>query len=93
MWLAHAIKQPFLVCSKASQGDKSRFAPLRVTFTHAGNADLRKVHRLLPVDFAQTVDGWVLPQRGKYGEPREQIGLRRLGFGIACSPAKKNKKL
>ena len=41
------------------------FAPLRVTFTHARNADLREVHRLLrcPVDFAQTVDGWVLPQR------------------------------
>jgi AraC-like DNA-binding protein len=41
------------------------FAPLRVTFTHARKADLREVHRLLrcPVDFAQTVDSWVLPQR------------------------------
>ena len=40
-------------------------APLRVTFTHARNADLREVHRLLrcPVDFAQAVDSWVLPQR------------------------------
>ena len=41
------------------------FAPLHVTFTHARKADLREVHRLLrcPVDFAQTVDSWVLPQR------------------------------
>jgi len=41
------------------------FAPLRVTFTHARNTDLREVHRLLrcPVDFAQPVDSWVLPQR------------------------------
>jgi AraC-like DNA-binding protein len=41
------------------------FAPLRVTFTHARDADLREVHRLLrcPVEFAQTVDSWVLPQR------------------------------
>jgi hypothetical protein len=41
------------------------FTLLRVTFTHARNADLREVHRLLrcPVDFAQTVDSWVLPQR------------------------------
>ena len=40
------------------------FAPLRVTFTHARNSDLREVHRLLrcPVDFAQTVDSWVLPR-------------------------------
>jgi AraC-like DNA-binding protein len=39
--------------------------PLRVTFTHARNADLREVHRLLrcPVDFAQGVDSWILPQR------------------------------
>jgi AraC-like DNA-binding protein len=41
------------------------FTLLRVTFTHARNADLREVHRLLrcPVDFAQEVDSWVLPQR------------------------------
>jgi len=41
------------------------FTPSRVTFTHARNADLREVHRLLrcPVDFAQPVDSWVLPQR------------------------------
>jgi AraC-like DNA-binding protein len=41
------------------------FAPLRVTFTHARNAELREVHRLLrcPVEFAQAVDSWVLPQR------------------------------
>jgi len=40
------------------------FAPLRVTFTHARNSDLREVHRLLrcPVDFAQAVDSWVLPR-------------------------------
>jgi len=41
------------------------FAPLRVTFTHARDAGLREVHRLLRchVEFAQTVDSWVLPQR------------------------------
>jgi len=41
------------------------FSPLRVTFTHARDAGLREVHRLLrcPVEFAQTVDSWVLPQR------------------------------
>jgi AraC-like DNA-binding protein len=41
------------------------FTLLRITFTHARNADLREVHRLLrcPVDFAQTADSWVLPQR------------------------------
>jgi len=41
------------------------FAPLRVTFTHGRNAELREFHRLLrcPVDFAQAVDSWVLPQR------------------------------
>jgi AraC-like DNA-binding protein len=40
------------------------FAPLRVTFAHARNSDLREVHRLLrcPVDFAQAVDSWVLPR-------------------------------
>jgi AraC-like DNA-binding protein len=41
------------------------FTLSRVTFTHGRNADLREVHRLLrcPVDFAQGVDSWVLPQR------------------------------
>ena len=41
------------------------FNPVRVTFTHARNSDLREVHRLLccPVDFAQAVDTWVLPRR------------------------------
>jgi AraC-like DNA-binding protein len=41
------------------------FTLLRVTFTHARNVDLKEVHRLLrcPVDFAQGVDSWVLPQR------------------------------
>ena len=41
------------------------FTPLRITFSHARNADLREVHRLLrcPVDFRQAVDSWVLPQR------------------------------
>jgi len=40
------------------------FTLSRVTFTHARNADLREVHRLLrcPVDFGQGVDSWVLPQ-------------------------------
>jgi AraC-like DNA-binding protein len=39
--------------------------PLRVTFTHARNSDLREVHRLLrcPVGFAQAADTWVLPYR------------------------------
>jgi AraC-like DNA-binding protein len=41
------------------------FIPLRVTFTHARNSDLREVHRFLrcPVEFAQAVDSLVLPQR------------------------------
>jgi AraC-like DNA-binding protein len=41
------------------------FTPLRVTFTHSRNSDLKEVHRLLhcPVDFAQAVDSWILPQR------------------------------
>jgi len=41
------------------------FAPLRVTFTHPRDAGQREVHRLLrcPVEFAQTVDSWILPQR------------------------------
>jgi len=41
------------------------FTLLRVTFTHARDAGLKEVHRLLrcPVEFAQAVDSWVLPQR------------------------------
>jgi AraC-like DNA-binding protein len=41
------------------------FAPLRVIFTHARDAGQREVHRLLrcPVEFAQPVDSWVLPQQ------------------------------
>ena len=41
------------------------FTLLRITFRHARNTDLRKVHRLLrcPVDFAEAVDSLVLPQR------------------------------
>src|SRR5262249_17979115 len=41
------------------------FTLLRVTCTHARNDDLREVHQLLrcPVEFAQDVDSWVLPQR------------------------------
>jgi AraC-like DNA-binding protein len=41
------------------------FAPLRITFTHARNAGLREVHRLLrcPAEFARAVDSCVLPQR------------------------------
>ena len=40
------------------------FAPLRMTFAHARNSDLREVHRLLrcPVEFAHATDSWVLPQ-------------------------------
>jgi len=47
------------------QQTNRHFNPVRVTFTHARNSDLREVHRLLccPVDFAQAVDTWVLPQR------------------------------
>src|SRR6516162_11380763 len=47
------------------KGTNRDFTLSRVTFTHARNADLREVHRLLrcPVDFAQAVDSWVLPQR------------------------------
>jgi AraC-like DNA-binding protein len=41
------------------------FALSRVMFSHPRNSGLKEVHRLLrcPVDFAQAVDGWVLPQR------------------------------
>ena len=40
------------------------FTLLHVTFTRVRNANLREVHHLLrcPVDFAQAVDSWVLPQ-------------------------------
>ena len=46
------------------QQTNRHFNPLRVTFTHARNSDLREVHRLLrcPVDFAQALDSWVLPR-------------------------------
>jgi AraC-like DNA-binding protein len=41
------------------------FTPLRITFTHARNSDLKEIHRFLrcPVKFVQAVDSWVLPQR------------------------------
>ena len=41
------------------------FTLSRVTFTHARNADLREVHRLLrcPVEFARGIDSLALPQR------------------------------
>jgi AraC-like DNA-binding protein len=41
------------------------FSPLRVKFAHARASELKEVHRMLrcPVEFAQPVDGWVLPQR------------------------------
>jgi AraC-like DNA-binding protein len=41
------------------------FTLSRVTFTHARNSDLKEVHHLLrcPVEFAQAVDSWILPQR------------------------------
>jgi len=41
------------------------FAPSRMTFAHARNLALREIHRILrcPVEFAQTTDSWVLPQR------------------------------
>jgi AraC-like DNA-binding protein len=44
---------------------KQDFAPLCVTFTHARDAGQREIHRLLrcPVEFAQPVDSWVLPQQ------------------------------
>ena len=40
------------------------FTLLHMTFTRVRNANLREVHHLLrcPVDFAQAVDSWVLPQ-------------------------------
>jgi AraC-like DNA-binding protein len=40
------------------------FAPVRISFAHGRNISVREVHRLLrcPVEFAQPVDSWVLPQ-------------------------------
>jgi AraC-like DNA-binding protein len=40
------------------------FAPLRMTFAHPRNSDLREVHRLLrcPVEFAHATESWVLSQ-------------------------------
>jgi len=40
------------------------FAPLRMTFAHARNADLPEVQRLLrcPVEFARATESWVFPQ-------------------------------
>ena len=39
-------------------------APLRVSFAHARNSELREIHRMLrcPVEFAQPTDSWVLSQ-------------------------------
>jgi len=36
-----------------------------MTFAHPRNLGLREIHRILrcPVEFAQTTDSWVLPQR------------------------------
>jgi len=41
------------------------FAPSRMTFAHPRNSGLREIHRSLrcPVEFAQTTDSWVFPQR------------------------------
>jgi AraC-like DNA-binding protein len=41
------------------------FAPSRMTFAHPRNSGLREIHRILrcPVEFAQTSDSWVFPQR------------------------------
>ena len=41
------------------------FAPSRMTFAHPRNSGLREIHRILrcPVEFAQTTDSWVFPQR------------------------------
>src|SRR5215831_15200896 len=40
------------------------FAPRRITFTHTRNSGLTELRSILrcPVAFAQTSDGWVLPQ-------------------------------
>ena len=52
------------------------FNPVRITFTHARNSDLREVHHLLrcPVDFAQAVDSCVLPQRVMEAPSTCQVG-------------------
>jgi AraC-like DNA-binding protein len=41
------------------------FAPSRMTFAHPRNSGLREIHRILrcPVEFTQTTDSWVFPQR------------------------------
>ena len=41
------------------------FAPSRMTFAHPRNSGMREIHRILrcPVEFAQTSDSWVFPQR------------------------------
>ena len=41
------------------------FAPSRMTFAHPRSSGLREIHRILrcPVEFAQTTDSWVFPQR------------------------------
>jgi len=41
------------------------FAPSHMTFAHPRNSGLREIHRILrcPVEFAQTTDSWVFPQR------------------------------
>jgi AraC-like DNA-binding protein len=38
--------------------------PLRMSFAHARNIELKEVHRILrcPVEFTQATDSWVLPQ-------------------------------
>ena len=48
-----------------NRATKRDFAPSRVTFAHARSWGLREIHRMLrcPVEFAQTTDSWVLPQR------------------------------
>ena len=41
------------------------FAPLRMTFAHGRNSELRDIHRILrcPIEFMQVTDSWVLPRR------------------------------
>jgi AraC-like DNA-binding protein len=41
------------------------FAPSRMTFAHPRDSGLREIHRILrcPVEFVQTTDSWVFPQR------------------------------
>jgi AraC-like DNA-binding protein len=40
------------------------FAPLRMTFTHGRNSDLREIHRILrcPIEFMQSTESSVFPQ-------------------------------